>query len=597
MSLPAPSIDPDALFGVARSVTGKRWILAPGDAARAARIAAATGVEDIAARVLAARGVAPEDAAAFLTPKLKAAMPDPSVLKDMDIAAARIARAIASGEGIAIFGDYDVDGVTASALLHRWLSALGVTPAVYLPDRMTDGYGPNVAAFEELAAGGAGLIVTVDCGASAFEPIAAAKALGAETVVLDHHQMGEGRPDAAALVNPNQPGCAAGLGDLSAAGVAFMAAVATTRVLRADGFFKERAEPNLLDLLDLAALGLVCDVMPMRGLARVLVAQGLKVMGARKAPGMSALLGRACGDKTPTAHDLGFGLGPRINAAGRIAHPRLAFDLLTAPDAASAERAADRLDVLNAERKAIEAAATEEAIEQITARGADRPVVFAMAEGWHPGVVGIVAGRLRERFGRPAIAVSVMDGVGRGSGRSVPGVDLGRAVRAAAESGLLVAGGGHAQAAGLTLEPDKASAFAAFIEREIKRQTPDGAPVETLLVDVEARPGAVSASVAKALSPIGPFGPENKEPTLALQSVRIDRADIRGGRHLALTISGRTGEPVARAIAFRAVGEPLGDLLLQAGGRPVHLVGVVRPDDWRGGGAGEFHILDAAPAI
>lgn len=597
MSIPAPSIDADALFGVARSVTGKRWMLAPGDPARAARIAAATGVEDLAARILAARGVAPEEADAFLAPKLKSALPDPSVLKDMDAAAERLAQAILSGEGIAIFGDYDVDGVTASALLHRWLTALGVEPTVYLPDRMTDGYGPNVPAFEELAAGGAGLIVTVDCGASAFEPIAAAKKLGADTVVLDHHQMGEGRPDAAALVNPNQPGCASGLGDLSAAGVAFMAAVATSRALRARDFFRTRPEPKLLELLDLAALGLVCDVMPMRGLARVLVAQGLKVMDARQAPGMAALLGRACGERTPTAHDLGFGLGPRINAAGRIAHPRLAFDLLTAPDAASAERAADRLDALNAERKAIEAAATEEAIEQIEARGADRPVVFAMAEGWHPGVVGIVAGRLRERFGRPAIAVSVLDGVGRGSGRSVPGVDLGRAVRAAAEAGLLVAGGGHAQAAGLTLEPEKASAFAAFIERDIERQTPDGAPVETLTVDAEARPGAVSAGVAEALAPIGPFGPENREPALALQNVRIDRLDIRGGRHLALVLSGRTGEPTARAVAFRAVGEPLGEFLMQAGGRPVHLVGVVRRDDWRGGGAGEFHILDAAPAL
>ncbi|MEL6364559.1 MAG: single-stranded-DNA-specific exonuclease RecJ [Pseudomonadota bacterium] len=595
MTAAAPLIADDALFGVARSVTGKRWTLASADPAAAARIAAATGVEDVVARILAGRGVRAAEAAAFLEPRLRDALPDPCVMRDMEAAADRIARAVASGETIAVFGDYDVDGVSASALLHRWLSAVGAPPRVHLPDRMTEGYGPSVATFRRLAEEGASLIITVDCGASAFAPIEAANAASADVVVLDHHQMGAERPPAAALVNPNQPGCGAGLGDLSAAGVAFMAAVATTRALRAVGFFANRDEPDLLSLLDLAALGLVCDVMPMTGLARTLVAQGLKVMAARRSPGVAALVDAGAGDRAPTAHDVGFGLGPRINAAGRIAHPKLAFDLLIAEDPAAAARALARLDALNTERRALEAAATDAATGQIEARG-ERSVAFASAEGWHPGVVGIVAGRLRERFARPALAVSILDGVGRGSGRSVPGVDLGAAVRAAAEAGLLEAGGGHAQAAGFTVAPERIDAFAAFMEREVERQTPGGPPVEQLSIDATARLGAVNAGTAEAIAPIGPFGPGNQEPVFAFETVRLERLDVRGGRHLALRLAGANGDASARAVAFRAVGEPLGDFLEARVERPIHVAGVVRADTWRGGSAGEIHLVDAAPA-
>jgi len=577
------------------SATGRLWRTPAPPAGLAARLSACTGVSSLVASVLAARGVSADSAPAFLAPKLKTVLPDPSVMADMDAAATRIADAVERGERIAIFGDYDVDGVTASALLARTLKELGADVRVRLPDRELDGYGPSVAAFRALAEEGATLILTADCGASAVEPVAAAAAAGADVVVLDHHQMGGERPAAAAIVNPNRPDCPSGLRELSAAGVSLMAMIAATRELRRRGRFAARAEPNLVGKLDLAALGLICDVMPMTGAARAIAAQGLKVMAMGATPGMAELVARV-GDRRPlTAYDAGFVIGPRINAAGRLANPKIAFDLLMTDDPDEARRLAVRLDELNAERRAIEQAVTDAAAAEI-GEAADAPVVVAAGEGWREGVVGISAGRLREKFGRPAFAIAIRNGVGKGSGRSVPGVDIGAAVRAAVEAGVLIAGGGHAQAAGLTVAPERVGDLRDFLGAHIRDQAPDGAPVEELSIDAEARLGAISGETAEALSKLGPFGPGNPEPTLVFRGVRIDRLDVRGGRHFALSLSGEIGEPAARAVVFRADGSDLGAFLAASVGRRVDLAGVVRADTWRGGGAGELHVQDARAA-
>jgi single-stranded-DNA-specific exonuclease len=583
-----PSLPPMRL-----PASGRRWVLSAADAAAAAGIEAATGAAPEIARLLAARGVTAATAAEFLSPSLKASLPDPSALQDMDRAAGRIAAAIIAGEICGVFGDYDVDGASGAAILKLYFDAVGARLAVYLPDRILEGYGPTIEAFRALKEKGARLILTVDCGAAAHHAIAEAAAEGLDIVVLDHHQMDGPPPNGAyATVNPNRPDDRSGLTLLSAAGVVFMAVVAVNRALRARGFFKARKEPDLKTLLDLVALGLVCDVMPMTGLARVLTAQGLKVLAKEGNPGLKALARKAGMKGAPTAFDLGFLLGPRINAAGRIGHARLAFDLLTTDDAERREALADRLHVMNAERQAIERAVQEEAIALVEARRLyERPVIVAAGEGWHPGVVGIVAGRLKDRYQRPAIVAGVEAGLAKGSARSIAGVDIGAAIRSARASGVLIAGGGHAMAAGLTADAARLGDLDAFLDAALRSDVDRAIAAQRLDIDALLAPTAVSARYARMIEAAGPFGPGNPEPVFALPSMIVASARLVGGAHIACELAGPGGERV-RAIAFRAEGERLGAMLTGRG--RLHLAGRIKTDDWRGGDAAQFQIVDAA---
>jgi len=575
--------------------SGRRWRLRTVDAARAAALAGHGALEPVLARILAARGVGVDGLEDYLNPSLRRAMPDPFVLKDMDRAAARLTRAVVDGETVGLFGDYDVDGTTSAALFKLYFDAIGAPMPVYLPDRMAEGYGPSIDAFLDLKRQGAEVIVTVDCGASAHGPIEAAAAEGLDVVVIDHHQM-DGPPPAgaAAAVNPNRLDDASGLVNLSAAGVSFMALAALNRALREAGYFKTRPEPNLLSLLDLAALGLVCDVMAITGLTRVMVAQGLKVLGRGGNKGLAALGARAGVKGPPSTYHLGFLLGPRINAAGRIGHARLAFELMTTPDAARREALAEELHVMNAARQEIEAQVQEAALRDIERhqRHADDVIVTA-GEDWHAGVIGIVAGRLKEIYDRPVIVIGLEGAAGKGSGRSISGADLGGAIAAARREGLLVAGGGHAMAAGLTIAADKIETFRGWLKARLAGEVARARADRTLDIDAVIAPGAVTKAFSDMVARAGPFGPGNAEPVFALSGVRAISARTVGKGHLSVVLANDSGDK-ARGIAFRAKGEALGDIL-ESRAR-IHVAGKVRADDWRGGDAGQIQISDAAPA-
>lgn len=587
-----PLIDLPAMGAAA---SGRRWLLREADA-RVVEALAASGLDPVLARILAARGIEAGAASRYLAPSLREEMPDPLVMKDMDRAAERLAKAVMEGETIGVFGDYDVDGTTASAILKLYFDAVGAASLTYLPDRISEGYGPSADAFRSLARDGASLIVTVDCGAAAHEPIEEAARDGVGIVVFDHHQMSGPPPAGAeAVVNPNRPDDTSDLGNLSAAGVAFMGVVALNRALREAGWFKERAEPNLMGFLDLAALGLVCDVMPITGLTRVMVAQGLKILGRDGNPGLQALGARAGVKGAPSTYHLGFLIGPRINAAGRIGHARLAFELMTTQDAARRQALAEKLHILNAERQEIEAEVQAAAQRDIEAyqRHADDVIVTA-GEGWHPGVIGIVAGRLKELYDRPVIVIGVEGDAGKGSGRSITGVDLGAAVSAAREEGLLTSGGGHAMAAGLSIDAGRIGDFRRVMNERLGRSVVLARDNRTYEIDAVVAPTAVSKSFADLVGQAGPYGPGNPEPSFALIDCRAEYLKVVGKGHLSMTLVSDTGES-ARAIAFRAEGEALGEILTS--GRRLHVVGKIRADDWRGGDAGQLQITDAAPAL
>ncbi|MEE2691739.1 MAG: single-stranded-DNA-specific exonuclease RecJ [Pseudomonadota bacterium] len=582
-----------ALPPVGETASGRRWRLIEADPREALAISQKAGVELVIGRVLAERGITAETALSYLNPSLRDQMPDPYVLQDMEKAAARLARAVIDGEEVGVFGDYDVDGTTAAAILKLYFKALGAKLSVYLPDRILEGYGPSIEAFRELTNGGAKVIVTVDCGAAAHSVIERAANEGMEVVVIDHHQM-DGPPPAGAhaVINPNRFDDVSGLTNLSAAGVAFMTVAALNRRLREEGFFKEKPEPNLLDLLDLAALGLVCDVMPITGLTRVIVAQGLKMLGKGSNPGLAAL-GRRAGVKgPPSTYHLGFLLGPRINASGRIGHARLALDLLTTDDAGRRGELAERLHLMNAERQEIEAAVLDAAIAQVEKRGvAENAVIVAFDEGWHPGVIGIVAGRLKEKYGHPAIVIGFDGETGKGSGRSLAGVDLGAAIRAARDEGLLIAGGGHAMAAGLSIARGALDPFTAFLAARLGAEIKAARDNQTLDIDALVGPGAVLRPFAEMVERAGPFGPGNPEPVFALADMQVGAMKTVGKGHLSLTLRSASGETV-RAIAFRA--EENGLAAFFAKEKRAHVAGKIRADDWRGGEAGQLQIVDAA---
>jgi len=583
-------------LGVEKSATGRRWVgPAPEVERLGLAIAQALELPEIVGRVLAARGVVPETAADYLNPTLRALMPDPSVLAGMDAAAERLAAAVTRGERIAVFGDYDVDGGAAVALLCNWLGQLGRQATPYIPDRIDEGYGPNVPAMEALARTH-DLILCVDCGTLSFEPVAAARAAGAEVIIADHHLAQEELPDALAVVNPNRQDDESDLGYLCAAGVVFLLLVATNRELRRQDWFGARTEPDLMALLDLVAVATVADVAPLVGLNRALVRQGLVVLARRGRPGLAALADVAGLRAPPTSRDLGFALGPRINAGGRVGKADLGQRLLTTDDPHEAAALAEKLNLLNRERQEIEAVVLEAAIEQVEAGDPSAPLVWAAGEGWHPGVVGIVASRLKDRFNRPAVVIGLDGSQGQGSGRSVPGVDLGSAVVALVRDGLLLKGGGHVMAAGLTVAQGALEEAMAALGRLLAAQGAGLAGPADLQLDGALAPGGATVDLVERLEAAGPFGQANPAPRLAFGSVQVQGVRMVGNGHCQLRLSG-SGGPQLAAIAFRAADSGLASLFEAAAASrtPLHLAGRLEIDDWGGRRKPKLRVEDASP--
>ncbi len=550
-------------------------------------------------RALAARGVTLEGVDSFLAPTLKALMPDPSIVTDMDAAAARLASAVTGGEAVCVWGDYDVDGATSTALLYRYLAAVAKPPRTYIPDRITEGYGPNAPALLKLHREGVRLVVAVDCGTSAYQPLSAAAEAGLDVIVIDHHAAEAALPAATAIVNPNRLDDSSGLGGLCAAGVVFLTVVALNRELRRLGWFKTRPEPDLMSWLDLVALGTVCDVVPLVGLNRALVTQGLKVMARRANVGLAALADVAGASGPPEAYHAGFVLGPRVNAGGRVGASDLGTRLLATEDPAEARGIALRLDELNGERRQIESAVLDAALDQIAeliGAGEPPPLVFVAGADWHPGVIGIVASRLVERLKRPACVVSLVDGVGKGSGRSIKGVDLGAAVIAARQSGLLSHGGGHRMAAGFTVQAERLDELIGFLTGRVTEQLGGASPIATLELDGALSVGAATPALAETLSKLAPFGSGNAEPRFAVTDVRVVRADVVGTGHVRCILTGAEGGRL-KAIAFRAADSDLGHALLGSASRPIHLAGTVRVDSWNGAVNAQLVIEDGAWAV
>lgn len=582
--------------GVAHSIGGKRWIWRGGNM-DFANTGGGSPNETLVHQLLLARGVAAGDIARHRQPTLRDFLPDPSRFRDMDVAADRVAQAVLGGERVTVFGDYDVDGATSAALLVRLFAMLGHKADFYIPDRLLEGYGPSGEALVRLADAGASLIITVDCGAMAHDALAMAHEAGVDVVVVDHHKCAADLPRAAALVNPNrldESDEGAAHSHLAAVGVAFLLAVAVVRTLRGRDYFRDRAEPDLMSLLDLVALGTVADVAALHGLNRAFVAQGLKVMARRHNVGLAALIDVSRLSRAPVCSDLGFALGPRINAGGRIGEAALGVRLLVTNDADEACFIAAQLSHLNEERRAIERIVQAEAETQLASQR-DRAVPVVAGQGWHPGVIGIVAGRLKEKTGRPCIVVALDDsGQGKGSGRSITGVDLGSAVIAAREAGLLLAGGGHAMAAGLTVAPDKLDAFADFIEQRLSSRVADAQVGQAMALDLSVAPGGINPGLVEQLDAAGPYGIGWPSPRVATGPVQLVKADVVGQDHVRLIARGGDGHSF-KAIGFRMVEGELGQTLLHgSSGRRLWLAGRVKLDDWGTRPAAELHLEDAA---
>ena len=601
-ALPAALKTSGRLFlNVERSVCGRAWRdrLDDRGSARALSMVQRHGTPELLARILAGRGVEPDEVEGFLDPTVRRLMPDPDRLIDMAAASARIADAVVRGEKVAIFGDYDVDGATAAAVLARFLRCGGLDPIIHIPDRLFEGYGPNVEAVRALAERGARLLVTVDCGTTSIEPLEEARRLGLDAVVIDHHLADERLPPALAVVNPNRLDDLSGLGYLAAVGLVFMTIVAVNRALRVRGFWSgARPEPDLLALTDLVALGTVADVVALKGLNRAFVAKGLIAMRRRDGVGLTALMDAARMAGPPEPWHLGFLLGPRINAGGRIGRADLGVCLLLEEDPVEAARIAAELDRLNRERQVIEQATLAEAeAEAYAALGLEEKgaVVVAAAPGWHPGVVGLVAARLKERFGRPAFAIALEPGgIGTGSGRSIAGVDIGHAVRRAVADGLLLKGGGHAMAAGVTLAKDRLGAFRAFLEDVLGAAVEAARRDDALLIDGAVTAAAATPDLVATIARAGPFGAGNAEPVLALPSHSIAYAEEAGQAHVRVRLKAGDGAVIS-AIAFRAVGQKLGDALVKGRGQPVHAAGTLCIDRWNGVERVQLRLCDLAP--
>ncbi len=590
-----------AFLGIERSLTGRRWAARLADERTALAMAQRHGLPEAICRLLAARDVALDDVPDFLEPTLRQSLPDPSHLKDMDAAVARLVHAVQAGEKIVIFGDYDVDGATSSALLQRFLRTIGGDVAVYIPDRRKEGYGPNAPALLKLQEQGAAVVVTVDCGVTAFEPLAEARRAGLDLIVIDHHMAEIGLPEAVAVVDPNRLDDDSPHKQMAAVGVAFLLAVGVNRALRAAGWYgADRPEPDLRQWLDLVALGTVCDVVPLTGVNRALVRQGLRVLAERGNAGLAALADVARLREPPGAYHLGFLLGPRVNAGGRVGQADLGARLLASDDPHEVGALALRLDEFNAERRAIEREVLEQAIARIEGLyGPDRTglpsALVVESEGWHVGVIGIVASRLVERYGRPAFVIGMDGALGKGSGRSVKGVDLGAAVIAARQAGLLVNGGGHAMAAGLTVTREALPELARFLEGRIAPHLGTAPPVRELGIDAALAPGAATPELVGMIDRVGPFGAGNALPRFALTSVRVNYAQPVGEGHVRCSLVGAEGGRVD-AIAFRAGQTALGPALLDPARPVLHVAGALRIDRFGGRESVVLQIDDAASA-
>jgi len=586
------------VLGVARSANDNAWRerLSPADTRNAMAIAQMHGLPDVLARVLAARGVVADQAADFLVPSIKNLMPDPSRLVDLDDAVTRVADAIQGGRKIAIFGDYDVDGATSSAIFAKYLQWLGQDPVIHIPDRIIEGYGPNGPAIEHLHQNGAELLVTLDCGSTSFEAFETARKLDLDVVVIDHHQVGETLPEVVALVNPNRQDDLSGQEHLAAVGVTFLFLVGLNRELRRRGAFQNGQQPDLMSLLDLVALGTVCDVVPLRGLNRAYVTRGLAVMHQRRNYGLTALADVARVSGRPAPYHLGFLIGPRINAGGRIGDAALGARLLTTEDPHEARALADRLDQLNSERQTMEALMLEqagaEAVAAIEQR--DPSVLLTGSEDWHPGIVGLIASRLKEAHRRPAFAISFDEtGKGTGSGRSIPGVDLGKAVRQAVEDGLLEKGGGHAMAAGLTVHRDKASDLEAFFNETLQADVDAATAHREIKVDAALTATGATLDLMELLEKAGPYGAGHSEPVFAFPAHRVTFADVVGKGHVRATLAAGDGSTL-KAICFKADDKPHGKMLLEGRGRNLHVSGSLSIDTWQGTPKVQLRILDVA---
>ncbi len=587
-------------LGVSTSAKGMVWRerLNAVDLNAATMISQRHGLPDLLGRMLAARGVLLDGVPVFLDPTIRALMPDPNSLRDMDVASARLADAIVKRQKVAVFGDYDVDGASSSALMQRFLDHHGVQSRIYIPDRIFEGYGPNAAAIELLIKEGANLIVTVDCGTTSFEPLAVAAKLNTDVLVIDHHQADAELPKVKAVVNPNRQDDLSGLGHLCAAGVVFLLLVATTRELRGRGIYGDTLkEPNLLELLDIVALATVADVVPLIGLNRAFVTKGLAVMHQRHNVGLRALFDVAGLNSAPNPYALGFVLGPRINAGGRIGDAALGARLLATEDETEAAKIAAVLDKLNGERKAIEVQMLEQAVadaDRLVSDTPDLPMLITGSEAWHKGVVGLVASRLVDRFRRPACAIAwESKGEGTGSLRSIAGVDIGGAVRAAVAAGLLVKGGGHAMAAGITVKREKLEALNAFFTERLCDTSTKARDQSGLDIDGALTPAAVNDALLTLIERVGPYGQGNPNPRFAFPAHRVKFAKIVGAAHIRCVLEAGDGSRLD-AVAFRAAGQPLGDLLMAPGGLPLHIAGTLKRDTWGGRQKIELTIEDAA---
>ncbi len=587
-----------AFLDVEESVCGKRWRARLDDDRLALALAQRLDLPEIIGRILAARGVGPEEAGRFLEPRLRDHLPDPSSFLDLDRAVDRLAAALQAGERIAAFADYDVDGGTSAALLQLFFRAIGRELMVYVPDRLAEGYGPNAPAFRRLKGQGASLVLTLDCGTTAHVALEAAAEDGLDVIVVDHHAAEARLPPAVAVVNPQRLDQTTDCGPLAAVGVTFLLLIGLNRALRDGGWYARQGipEPRLMDWLDLVALGTVCDVVPLTGLNRALVAQGLKVLGRRRNPGLTALCDVAGVDEAPGVYHAGFLLGPRINAGGRVGRAGLGASLLACPDREEALAMARELDGYNSERREIEQAILEQAIAQVEAQApAPDALVFAAGEGWHPGVIGIVASRLRERYNLPAVVVALEAGRGKGSGRSVPGLDLGAMILAARQAGHLIDGGGHPQAAGLTVADAELDVLRGFLEERTRARLQSIGYRPSLGIDGTLRPAAATGGLLDQLERVAPFGPGNEEPRFVMADARVLGAKVVGEDHVRFDLSGAEGGRL-KAIAFRALDRPLGFALLNSRGMPLHIAGKLRRDRWRGNDSVQLIVEDATQA-
>jgi len=583
-----------AFLDVECSLKEKRWRLRSNDERLGLALSQRLDVPEIVGRVLAGRGVTLDDAEHYLSPTIRDMLPDPSLFKDMDVASRHIVDAIKAGKRIAVFGDYDVDGATSSSVLKRFFDMLGVPLLVYIPDRMAEGYGPNINAFNQLKEQNIDTIITVDCGIVSFDVLDHAKATGLDVIVIDHHQAETRLPEAIAVVNPKRHDESQDYTYLAAVGVVFLLCVAINRDLRQDGWYDGKNPPNLMSLLDLVALGTVCDVVPLHGLNRAYVAQGLKVMARRANPGIVALGDVAGLDEAPGTYHLGYLLGPRVNAGGRVGNPDYGVRLLSSTNPDECQQLAGILDGYNRERKAIEAEVTEEALvaaEKAVEAGSS--VLVVSGEGWHPGVIGIVASRIKDAFNRPTIIVGVDGAEGKGSGRSVPGVDLGAAIGAARHLGIIEAGGGHAMAAGLTVLKDKIPELTAFLDTRLKEDVTESARTASLGLDGALGVAGATVDLINQLDMAGPFGAGNPEPRFVISNARIVTASIVGENHVRCIFTGTGNRGRLAGICFRSLETPLGDALLNHKGASFHIAGHLRKNTWRGETSAQLMIEDA----